>query len=109
MSDEPDDEINNLEYLEHKTLFEGAAEGQPIEGSRVYAHPWNVPLPARPQPPAPPRYRLTVHHNSVKYADSDEPITLRAECDHMDQLLDLNDQLNRLDYHFVELSLIAPA
>jgi hypothetical protein len=75
----------------------------------VHTHPWNVappPLPV-PEPPKPaPRYRLTMQHNSEKRTGSDEPVSIRAECDTRETLLDLNAQCEAIDYHFVRLELI---
>jgi hypothetical protein len=97
---------DDREYLEHLTLIEVAKVGAvAIDGDKVYrSHPWNVPLPPRPEPPPPGpvvRYRLTVAHDSAEHAAV-------AECDNREQLLELNDQFERIDYHFVKLERIEP-
>jgi hypothetical protein len=50
---------------------------------------------------------LVVHHNTLH--TDDEAVSVAAECDSREQLLDLNRQFEALDYHFVRLELIAPA
>jgi hypothetical protein len=94
-------------------LSEVAQAGKPIDGDKVYLkHPWNVPLPPKPEPLPPKpaqRYRLTVCHDSEVRDGSDELVQAVAECHDRNQLLELNAQFERVNYHFVRLELIEPA